>query len=219
MHSYFTPRRRIRARDSSSKQGASSFHSLKHSAQVHHPHSPQFITKPPIPPLFTTGFLPKARTRWIEAQGQVGARRRRPGAGRKQLKQEEQIYKNCKQQIHKNYKQQPQHHHTWAQVDILSLAKWSARCTWCGGVFPSAKHRNAMLKSSQGVKSSKASVLIKSKASAYASWARDTNPPNVAKAYKLYLLEFFNCEAQIQYLDAGHKTHKGRSTTSTSMHQ
>jgi hypothetical protein len=43
-----------------------------------------------------------------------------------------------------------------------------------------------MLKSSQGVKSSKASVLIKSKASAYASWARDTNPPNVAKAYKLY---------------------------------
>jgi len=76
-----------------------------------------------------------------------------------------------------------------------------------------------MLKSSQGVKSSKASVLIKSKASAYASWARDTNPPNVAKAYKLYLLEFINCEAQIQYFDAGHKTHKGRSTTSTSVHQ
>ena len=36
-HSYFTPRRRIRARGSRSKQGATSFHSLKHSAQVHHP--------------------------------------------------------------------------------------------------------------------------------------------------------------------------------------
>jgi len=43
-----------------------------------------------------------------------------------------------------------------------------------------------MLSSSQGIKSSKAYVLIKSKASACASWARDTNPPNLAKAYKLY---------------------------------